>query len=262
VAGCATPTGHTDRLAARAGFTRVLLAGTRFHHVAYERFGPPGPLWVFIEGDGTPWSADGHRVAPDPTPRQPVALELAIGTRSAPVMYLGRPCYFGLARWSECEPSDWTAARYSLQAIQSLAVAVNGVTSSHHFPEVVLVGHSGGGAVAVLMAPSVERLRAVITIAANLDVAAWTRYHGYLPLSESLDPADSSPLAANITQIHLVGGADRNVPPGLLQRYLAGHAAAQVWTFASFDHRCCWRQAWPQLLPRLVKQAGITQHMP
>jgi pimeloyl-ACP methyl ester carboxylesterase len=257
--GCATPAHHADLLAARGGFTRVLLQGTRFHHVAYERLGPEGPLFVFIEGDGTPWSADGRRIAADPTPRRPLALELAVRTEAASVLYLGRPCYFGLAHSMECQPSDWTAARYSARAIQSMAAAVNRLASTHDFSEVVLVGHSGGGTLAVLMAPRIERLRAVITIAANLDVGAWTRYHGYLPLAASLDPADSKPLAANIAEIHLAGGADRNVPPALVQRYLTGHPAAQLWTFPSFDHRCCWVRAWPLLLPRLEERAAIAE---
>jgi dienelactone hydrolase len=254
--GCATPSEHADRLAARGGFTRVLIEGSGFDHVAYERFAPSGPLFVFIEGDGVPWVADGRQIAEDPTPREPLALELAASTKSAPVMYLGRPCYFGLARSSACRPSDWTAARYSPRVIKSLATAVNRVASAHEFSGVVLVGYSGGGTLAVLMAPGVEKLHAVITVAANLDVAAWTRYHGYLPLSGSLDPADGSPLAANLIQIHLAGGADQNVPPALMQRYLAAHPAAQVWTFAGFDHACCWQRAWPLLLPRLLERVG------
>lgn len=257
LSACATPAQRTDRLAARAGFKRVLLEGSRFHHVAYERLGAPGPLFVFIEGDGTPWTDAGRRIAADPTPGHPLALELAAETRSRSVLYLGRPCYFGLAHSEECHPSDWTSARYSEQAIQSLATALNRFTRTEAFQGVVLIGHSGGGTVAVLMAPLIERLRAVVTIGANLDVGAWTRYHGYLPLSASLDPADRKPLPAQVAEIHLVGGADHNVPPDLLQRYMKGHPAAHLWRFASFDHRCCWQRAWPSLLPRLMEQAGI-----
>jgi hypothetical protein len=254
--GCTTPAQRADRLAARGGLTRVLLEGTRFHHVAYERLGAQGPLFVFIEGDGSPWTGDGRRIAADPTTRNPLALELAVRTTSGSVLYLGRPCYLGLASSAECLPSDWTFGRYSPQIVASLALAANRVTRQRDFHDVILVGHSGGGALVVLMAPHVERLRAMITLAANLDTRAWTLYHGYLPLTGSLDPADSAPLAAGITEIHLAGGADRNVPPVLLGRYLAAHPGAQLWTFAGFDHRCCWQRAWPMLLPRLMERVA------
>jgi hypothetical protein len=215
------------------------------------------PLFLFIDGDGTPWTDGGRQVAADPTPRRPLALELALSTRYGSVLYLGRPCYLGLAASTECHPSDWTVGRYSREVVDSLGVAINRIVLAHGFREVILVGHSGGGRLAVLVAPHISGLRAVITIAANLDVRAWTAYHGYLPLSDSLDPTDSPPLASSVVEIVLVGSVDRNVPPALLKAYLAGHPTAQLWTFPGFDHRCRWQEAWPMLLPRLVARVEV-----
>src|SRR6185437_2332145 len=112
-------------------------------------------------------------------------------SRGHPVLYLGRPCYLGLASSPECRPADWTFERYSARVVASLAAATNRFREREGRPDVVLVGHSGGGTLAVLMAPQVQGLRAVVTIGANLDVAAWTLWHGYLPLNGSLDPADT-----------------------------------------------------------------------
>jgi hypothetical protein len=257
--GCATPAQHADALAADGGLSRTVLQGTRFHHVAYLRLGGGEPLFLFIDGDGTPWTDGGRRVAEDPTPRQPLALELALDTRYGSVLYLGRPCYLGLAASAECHPSDWTVGRYSREVVESLAAAINGFALGHGFREVILVGHSGGGALAVLVAPHVAGLRAVIAIAPNLDIKAWTAYHGYMPLSDSLDPTDSPPLAPDVTEIVLAGSVDRNVPPALLESYFAGHPTAQLWTLTGFDHRCCWREAWPSLLPRVMAQVAAGQ---
>lgn len=254
---CATPAQQADALAADGGLSRTVLQGTRFHHVAYLRLGGGEPLFLFIDGDGTPWTDGGRRVAEDPTPRRPLGLELAVSTRYGSVLYLGRPCYLGLAPSAECHPSDWTAGRYSRDVVESLAAAINGFAQGHGFREVIVVGHSGGGTLAVLVAPYVAGLRAVITIAANLDVKAWTAYHGYLPLSDSLDPTDSPPLASDVTEIVLAGGVDRNVPPALLDTYFARHPTAQLWTFTGFDHRCCWQEEWPTLLPQLMARVGV-----
>jgi hypothetical protein len=250
--GCSAPARRADELAARAGFTRLLLAGGRFHHVAYARIGSGSRLLIFVEGDGTPWIDSGRVVASDPTPRHALALELAAQSHTQSVLYLGRPCYLGLAKSPECRPAYWTFLRYSPEVVQSLVQAANRFIGEHAFRTVVLIGHSGGGTLAVLMAPSVVRLTAVVTIAGNLNVRAWTNYHRYLPLTGSLDPTLEPALPAQIREVDLVGGADRNIPPALLQGYLAAHPAAKVWTYPDFGHRCCWLDAWPALLPKLL----------
>jgi dienelactone hydrolase len=253
LAACSSPLERIQHDAARGGLARIELEGTRFRHVAFASpAGAPGPLLVFIDGDGTPWTHHGRVMAADPTPRQALALALAVRSAGHSVLYLGRPCYLGRARTSECQPGDWTFARYSSQVVASLAAATNRFSERHGSPEIVLVGHSGGGTLAVLMAPQVHGLRAVVTIGANLDVAAWTLWHGYLPLTGSLDPADGGAWPAGVTEIHLTGGRDLDVPPALLTRYLAAHPAAQVWEQPQFDHHCCWSDAWPQLLATIL----------
>lgn len=109
--------------------------------------------------------------------------------------------------------------------------------------EVILVRHSGRGTLAVLVPLRVAGLRTVIAIAANLELGAWTACHGYLPVTDSLDPMDSPPLASSVTELVLVGSVDRKVPPALLEGYREGHPTAQLWTFPGFDHRCCWQEA-------------------
>lgn len=258
VAACASPVRRADAIAARGGLTRAVVCSRRFHHVIYRsRIAPDAPLFIFIGGDGSPWVDGGRRIAADPTAREPLALELAAHTHGGTVLYLGRPCYLGLAALPECRPTDWTSGRYSRAVVASLTAVANRFIRRHPAREVVLIGHSGGGALAVLMAPKVAGVRAVFTIAANLDVAAWTALHGYLPLTGSLDPARAPALPSGIREIDLAGGRDKNVPPWLIERYEAGHPRARLWVLPRFDHQCCWLGAWPRLLPKLLARSGL-----
>jgi pimeloyl-ACP methyl ester carboxylesterase len=255
LAGCAAPARYADAVAEKAGMTRAVLEGDGFHHVTYARFESGAPLIVYLDGDGRPWIHHGRTTSSDPTVPHSLALRLATNTTGGSVLYLGRPCYLGLANLPECRPSEWTFERYSTVIVRSLVACINRFTAEHAIRDVILIGHSGGGTLAVLSAPRVRNVRAVITIAGNLDVKAWTAYHRYLPLTGSLDPADTGPLASDIVEIHLTGGADNDVPPPLIERYLAGHPQAQHWNYERFDHNCCWRASWPQLLPRLLRTA-------
>lgn len=168
-----------------------------------------------------------------------------------PALYLGRPCHFVHDGRSACQPLLWTHRRYAEEVVASLVHALATFHSARRFDELVLIGYSGGGTLAMLMAARLPQVIAVATIAANLDTAAWTRLHDYSPLLGSLDPATAAPLAASIQQTHFVGGRDDNVPPMITRGGLHREAQANVVVFPDFDHRCCWVQAWPELLVRL-----------
>ena len=60
-----------------------------FQHLVLDKDVPGNHLFIFVEGDGTPWIRD-TRVAVDPTPTNPVLLRLMAESEGAAV-YLGRP---------------------------------------------------------------------------------------------------------------------------------------------------------------------------
>jgi hypothetical protein len=107
-----------------------------------------------------------------------------------------------------------------------------------------------------LMAPNIPSTAAVVTIGANLDVAAWSSWNGYLPLEGSLNPAAQAPLKPDIRQWHLVGGRDLIVPESVSRRYLDTLHPDQTWRFPSFDHACCWVEQWPDILGRIDAALG------
>lgn len=248
---CANPGQRAASLAAAAGFQALTLQGREYGHVAFYRASPAhGRLWVFLDGDGLPWVHGGTEVARDPTPRHPLGLELAVRTPGF-VLYLGRPCYFAAPSTRACDSALWTGARYGEAVVASLVAAVEAFAAGQDVHQIVLVGYSGGGTLAALMAPRLAPGVALVTVAGNLDVDAWTTLHGYVPLAQSLNPAAAPPLPRGMAQIHLVGARDVNVPPRVAARYLARVPPEDVWSETDFDHVCCWMRAWPTIVTQL-----------
>ncbi len=248
--GCATPGERADRVAAGLAFDRLLLAGEPYSHVAYFKPGDAGaPLHVYLEHDGIPWIGN-ERIAADPTPRNLVMLP-AMAQDTAPSLYLGRPCYFGLYAAPGCEPRLWTHERYSEAVVASMAAALREFLARRGDPRARFFGYSGGGVLAMLLAERFPDTEAVVTVAANLDVAAWARLHDYSALAGSLDPALRPPLPARVAQRHYAGARDRNVPPGLLQGF-AQRPGSHLVVVPEFDHVCCWEKWWPSALRGLA----------
>lgn len=229
-------------------------------------------LYVFIEGDGVAWWGD--RISKDPTPYYPYMLRLMTQAKT-PALYLGRPCYFShtlsainIARRTitaaphsdhkpdhkpdhrlTCHPKWWTTHRYAQEIVISMKEALEHFLPESH-PSIIIIGHSGGGTLALLMAhaikPNTLKRIGAITLAGNLDVSAWTQYHGYSPLTGSLNPADIPELGI-IPQFHFLAANDSIIPydliKPLLSRYSLNHAI-----LPNIDHNCCWLTVWPAIL--------------
>jgi pimeloyl-ACP methyl ester carboxylesterase len=247
LSACTTPAQRADRLAARADFVKDVVAARHFRHVVYRNSAkePRGVLHVYIEGDGTPY-IDGVSVAADPTPRAPLMLHLMV-LDPAPSIYLGRPCYFGLARDPGCNPAEWTLRRFAPEVLDSMASALRAEIAHAAAVHVELFGHSGGGALAVLLAQRIESVERVVTVAPTLDTAAWCKLHGYVPLDGSLNPVDLPRDRPGLSVVHWVGDRDSNTPATMVE------AAARVRdepvrVVPGFDHRCCWNTIWRQIL--------------
>lgn len=202
------------------------------HRLVVQPSADASELHVYIEGDGSPYD-DRTRVAADPTPRNALALRLM---RRDPAfsVWVGRPCYFGLAH--ECNAALWTTHRYSRFVVASMRAVIRELVARYEPQRIVFIGHSGGGTLAMLLAPFFDETVAVITIGANLDVDGWTALHRYAPLHGSLKPGA---LPAAIRQYHYAGGRDTNVPPQLVPNAIV---------YERFDHHCCWERVWPRIL--------------
>lgn len=254
--GCAlrlesAPAGAEREWAAKQGMTGSVTQGQGFRHLIYTRDKSrsadvlPGRIHLYLEGDGRPWETR-YRVAPDPTPRDPYSLRL-MARDGAHAIYVGRPCYHGFASDPGCEPWLWTQGRYSLPVVESMVAAIETVLPSSSRPRITLIGYSGGGVLAVLIAARLEGVDEVISVAANLDIDAWAERLRYSPLDGSLNPATQAPLDQSIRQLHLAGEDDRQVPPATLSAFLRRNPTAELRILEDFDHRCCWVEHWPAI---------------
>lgn len=258
---CVTPADKLDQLADSQGFERTQLLAGGYKLLVYrntqaqtrEPFRRPsksgGILHVYLEGDGSPWR---HRtiIMADPTPRRPLMLELMRLDDQA-AAYLGRPCYNGTSGDEGCDNTLWTSGRYSRKVIDSMASGLRVLAHRYGASELWLMGHSGGGALAMLLARDNPMVTRVVTIAGNLDTAAWTSHHGYTPLYGSLNPADMQPMRSDVWQWHLLGGQDAVIPPPLVRRFIMSQPQASGFVMKQFSHGCCWQLMWPRVLDAL-----------
>lgn len=257
VSGCGDGRVRSADVAAAAGLTRVTLPGAGFTHVAWRGPHRGGMLHVYLDGDGSPW-LPGNLIAADPTPRNPLVHRL-LALDPNPTLYLGRPCYHGLAQAPGCGPALWTDARYSEPVVASMTAALARFSAEQGIDELVLIGYSGGGVLGWLIAERLPTVRALVTVAANLDVDAWTAHHGYRPLTASLNPARRGPLPARIVQLHVVGARDTNVPAQLNRAMLQrGAGPVRVLTLPA-AHACCWEPLWPDVLAALEQLTETRQ---
>ena len=253
--GCSTNGQRIDRIAAQAGLQKQHVAAGPYSLVVYKKpaatTGPkPQRLLVYIEGDGLPWGSSGMVPAADPTTGNPLALRLML-LAAGPAIYVARPCY--QEPDARCTPDDWTGGRYAPQIVDSMSSAIAAESRQLGYHDIVLIGYSGGGALAVLIGERLAQVAAVVTIGANLDVAGWASHHGYLPLDASLNPTLSE-RSHRWPEFHFVGVDDKVVPAATVEGYFQRYPAARRIVVDHADHVCCWEDDWPALLDGVLQE--------
>jgi len=244
-----------NQMAKSAGFTQTVIPTTGFDLVSYQRVSRNVNeiLVIYIEGDGSAWRS-GSRPSDNPTPNNPVALSLAIQDIRPAVVYLARPCQFIDLPSRGCLESVWTNARFSQSVMNSTNEAITSLKRQYQAKELILIGYSGGGAVASLIATQRDDVKTLITVAGNLDTNVWVKTFGLDPLTGSLNPADRAKQLSNIKQIHFIGTNDQVIPKLVTQSYLNKLTIpnqSQLIEIKDYGHVCCWQQGWPALLSRI-----------
>ncbi len=227
--------------------TREVIQGQAFRHLVLTRhlrdsgMSGPQPIFVFLENDGLPWQTP-TIVSNDPTPRRPVALGLFRKTE-APAIYLGRPCQWVGTFDPPCHPYFWTHGRFHPDVVSSLIAALEKTLPRDNRP-LIFVGHSGGGALAVLIAHALDRPVAVVTLAAVLDHQKWTTRLALSPLSGSLNTATEARRSRGaLAELHVFGALDEVVKRDDAAAYLS-RFAVETLSLPQADHNCCWESWW------------------
>lgn len=230
------------------GLTRHDVAGVGFVHAIFASTIPDDAktLHVYIAGDGVPSTAARYD-PPDPTPAADPTFGL-MAKDPAPRILLGRPCQHVPG---DCDPLHFTLGRYGDAVVTSMAVALREFLHESALSEdvrIVLIGFSGGGTIAALLAEHLPEATALVTLAANLDTDAWAALHGTPRLIYSLNPSERPPLGRALHQLHLRGDRDENVPAELGRAWIERQPDARLQIERGFDHTCCWERIWPGVL--------------
>lgn len=212
---------------------------------------PSRHITVYIEGDGLAWISS-TTASLNPTPNNPVGLELAL-RHSGHAAYLARPCQYVLND-KHCRVSYWTNRRFAPEVVEATSRAVDVIKAKWGADTVELVGYSGGGAVAALVAARRTDVSRLITVAGNLDHVAWSRAQRITPLKGSLNAADEWHALASTPQIHFVGERDDNITAAIVHAYAMRFPARSPITVRLVpeqDHSCCWIPLWEDLLQEI-----------
>ncbi|ODN66429.1 MULTISPECIES: hypothetical protein [Methylophaga] len=213
-------------------WNRIILSGGSHIMIGFV---PPDliqaeTLNIFIEGDGEPG----------------IALKLAQESAGHSV-YIGRPCqYLKATRFNSCNRELWTSHRYSQAVVDSMDLAITEIKQRYKAENIRLVGYSGGGAIASIIASKRGDVALLVTVAGNLDHRWWTDFNASDPLYGSLNPVDFSAALEAVPQVHLIGDHDFVVPGSVLMSYLSkfkSREKVKSYLVGGADHTCCWSMA-------------------
>ena len=244
-----------ETIASQKGFEKHLIKTDPFVLTSYQKFETPHEaLIVYIEGDGRSVTAS-QQISSNPTPRNPMALKLAVlHTSASNVAYLARPCqYTPFYLDQACHPDVWSHARFSEKVIHSMNTAIEKLKEKANATDVHLVGFSGGGAVATLIAARRNDVATLRTVAGDLDHATLSQYHRTPPLQNSLNPRSFVVNLTTIPQYHFSGEKDLTVPPFVTEDFvndlrLLGNHCAKRMVLRDANHHKGWEENWTELL--------------
>ena len=241
-----------QRLAVQHGWSKVAIETNHFTLQAFmpNALSQVDVLTIYIEGDGQAWRS-AYSPSTNPTPNNPLALKLAVlDTGSA--AYLARPCQYTEENQSKnCVQKYWTSHRFSAEVIASTNQAIDQIKAKFGAQKLILVGYSGGGAIAVLAGAKRSDVIKLVTVAGNLNHALWTKQRHLSPLSGSLNPIDAWMNLQKIPQQHYVGGLDTIINESIVRSYARQFKISDNFNISilpSFDHHCCWESIWSNLV--------------
>lgn len=244
------------RTAIEAGWKEVRFSTDKFVIIGFNKqsVGSNESVNIYIEGDGFAFK-NNRRPSSDPTPLTATALEMALQDPSPNILYLARPCQMTRSKdRKNCVTAFWTRARFHEAVISSLNSAINAYIAGTNIKRLNLIGYSGGGAVAALIAVRRRDVNKLVTVAGTMDHKTWTEHHEVSPLRDSLNPLNYAKQLKTIRQFHFTGAEDERMPRFIIDRYmksLGPNHRAEVIEVPGATHTCCWVEKWPELLSKV-----------
>ncbi len=258
--------------AERIGFTRIVWPSNPHPLWSYGRFDPPTPsdtVYVYMEGDGilqvNRYGQSYLSNNPTPSPQLPLLLA---GLHAAydphdVITYIARPCQFTHPEQDRCQPLNWLSGRYGPQVVKSYSSALDALRAKlKRNIKFHLIGYSGGGTIAMLLANERSDVVRVTTLGGNLDHEAFFAFHR--DRKETYPPPPFNLLThpekiSHIRQYHVVGKSDVIVPGVIAQAFMRKFRSqvpagdAKIEFVEGQDHYNVegWKKIWHRLLPQL-----------
>jgi hypothetical protein len=241
-------------IALTTGLRPILLHTSTFSIKGYYRFQKPGaPLTVYLEGDGLAYL---NRNVPsrNPTPKNPMGLRLASLDMRENVVYLARPCqYVDLKVEKLCNIPFWTEKRFAKEVILAIDEAIDKLASKGKIQRIHLVGYSGGGAVAALVAAHRNDIVSLRTVAGYMNHVSLNKKLGVSPLNGSLDPMRIASRLKSIPQIHYAGKQDKIIPYWVTRSFsrAVGNKNCSSVQLSNATHIKGWEKVWETAWARM-----------
>ncbi len=238
-----------DDIAVKAGLEREYIKAGIFTFMVYQRFGGlSDKLSIYIEGDGRAWESK-HRLSSDPTPLDPVGLRLAVVDPTVNLAYIARPGQYHPIGTVDCSPEYWSEKRFAVEVIESMSRVIDILKEKSKAKYVGLVGYSGGGGVAALIASYRSDVTSLRTVAGNLDIDRFCDYHKVSRLNGSLNPLDIAQEISSIPQLHFFGVNDKIVPLFVSRDFIKKLGKDKVAKVVDgVTHSKGWDKHWQELL--------------
>lgn len=237
-----------DANADKYGFKSEIVKGGQFWLRTYQKITNPGlPFVFYIEGDGFAFK-NKFTISDDPTPKNSMMIRMAGMDYRSNVVYIARPCqYLEGGAMEHCDYSYWTRKRLAPEVVDGMNEAITSIAKGQ---PIDLVGYSGGGGIAVLIADRNKKVRSIVTVAGLLDHRLFTEQHKVPPMIGSLNPIDVAYRLRNIPQLHISGGKDEVVRPSIADSYVltANSGCVKSQILPDLGHDRGWESEWKDIL--------------
>ncbi len=248
-----------NKIASKSNMHKELHTTKYFTITSYARTightDPTKPLYVYIEGDGQAWISK-YQLSSNPTPLNPLTLQLASLDQHPNVIYIARPCQFTPHQLDHnCSSQYWSTARYSKIVVDSINEVItnfkNSINSQNK--ELHLIGYSGGATIAGIIASIRTDVKSLITIAGNLDHDAVSDFHKTTKLHQSLNLINFAKNISHIKQIHYIGENDQIIPVYVIKDFVTKvnsfnkNSTASYVILKNVDHYSGWVPIWENL---------------
>jgi len=186
-------------------------------------------------------------------------LHLAVSDPAPQLLYLARIGQFNNANVGAKYKKYWGNARFSPEAVLAASQAIDQTKSLTKAEKVHLVGFSGGGGLAAILAEQRKDVASLITVAGLLDTEWWAiEYLQHLSanganyshaFSLSINPADQAESIAALPQVHFSGSNDTNIPPQMVSQFQKKIPFTHFQhIILPYPHNQGWTESWPRQL--------------